>query len=156
MIRNWLLIGMTLVGLGCGGDTDKYTKDRPKTVRGSGSVKYKGQPLAQALVVFAPTTTGEKALSASAMTDSSGYFSLETWPPAKGIVPGSYKVTVMKNQDAPPPPAAADPDNAHEMIGREAAPKSLIPARFNDPEKSGLKAEIPDSGRDDLHFELTD
>jgi hypothetical protein len=156
MIRAWLLVGLALMTLGCGGGADKFTKNRPKTVIGSGSVKYKGQPLAQALVVFAPTTTGETALSASAMTDSSGNFSLETWPPAKGVVAGSYKVSIMKNGEASAAPAAANPESAHEMIGMETPAKSLIPVRYGDPEKSGLKADIPAEGRNDLHFELAD
>jgi len=139
---------MALMVLGCGG-SDKFAKDRPKTYRSSGSVKYKGAAVEGATVVFAPIDSASGA-AASAMTNSDGNFSLETFPPLKGAIPGSYKVSITKKEE--PPPAPTGPD-AHDQPP-PPPPKFLIPEKYSDFEKSGLKADIPEGGREDLHFEI--
>jgi len=142
-----LTIGLLCLLAGCGGSGDKYTKNRAKTVPASGFVKFNGQPVEGATVVFAPTA--EKGIAASALTDAEGKFSLMAYPPLRGAVPGSYKVAITK-MDPPPPPRGPE---AHDQPP-PPAPKSHLPEKFADPDKSGLRADVPEGGRDDLNFEL--
>lgn len=147
-LRFQLVLSLVVIGtLGCGGQ-DKFAKSRPKTYKASGSVKYKDSPVEGATVVFAPTATDGTA--ASAITKSDGSFSLEAFPPLKGAVPGSYKVSITKKEPAPPAPTGPD---AHDQPP-PPPPKYLIPEKYSDFEKSDLRADIPEGGRDDLHFEL--
>ncbi len=146
-------VGLALILIaGCGsGAIDKNIANRPKTFPTSGSVKLNGQPVAGATVVFAPDPGGTpKSVAALALTDSSGNFALQAYPPLPGAVPGKYKVTITKME--PPPSAPTGPD-AHDAP-LPPPPKSLIPEKFANVETSELVADIPDGGRDDLHFDL--
>lgn len=138
--------------MGCGGGgPDKFQKARPKTAKASGTVTYKGQPLADAIIVCSPKATGDKAVSASATSDASGNFTLMAFPPDKGAVPGDYQVTIMKNEAV----AAAAKPGSHDAAPA-AAPKSLIPEKYNKAETSGLTLTIPEAGKADIKFELVD
>ncbi len=138
--------------VGCGSrEVDKFIDKRPKTFPSSGSVKFNGQPVAGATVVFAPDPGATpSSVAASAMTDASGNFSLQAYPPLKGAVPGKYKVTISKTEPAPPAPKGP---NAHDAPP-PPPPKSLIPENYADLGKSDLTADIPEGGRSDLHFDL--
>lgn len=145
------VLWLTLIA-GCGGDAaDKSLAKRPKTFPCSGSVKFKGQPVARATVVFAPDPGGTPtSVAASAMTDASGNFVLKAYPPLNGAVPGKYRISITKMEPAISSPAGP---NAHDAPP-PPPPKSLIPESYADPLASGLKADIPDGGRDNLHFDL--
>jgi len=152
--RNAILLLAGVVALasvaGCGGGADDAAKrNRPKVVPAQGIVTYKGSPVTGATVVFSPTA-GTNA--ASALTDSSGRFSMSAFPPDPGAVPGQYKVSITKTEQA-----AAQPAGGHDEPPAEgAAPKSLIPEKYGSAETSGLVADIPEGGKTDLKFELTD
>jgi hypothetical protein len=149
-----VVVSLTL--LGCGNSEDAaLLKARPKTVLGSGLVVLNHQPLANATVVLVPTGTGSSARSASAVTDAEGYFVLKTWPPTPGIVPGQYKVSILKMETPGSNPAAGS-EAAHEAADRVAPPKSLIPKRYTDADQSGLTAEIPEEGTENLRFDLVE
>lgn len=143
-----------LVGCG-GGGTDKFKQARQKTTKASGTVVYRGQPLADAIVVCFPTTAGPTAVAASAYTDSYGNFSLQAYPPDKGAVPGDYQVTIQK--DAPQEAGTAAPAGAaaHDAPP-PPPPKPLIPAKYGKIETSGLTLKVPDAGVTDIKFELVD
>jgi hypothetical protein len=137
-----------LAFVGCGPAEDKWKKGRLKTVPASGTVTMNGQPVADATVIFAPTSpTG---IGSAAKSDSSGKFVLSTYPDEAGAVPGSYMVMVNKIE-VPPLPGA----NAPEVSSAVYA-KHLVPKRYSDPLKSGLKVEIPqgDAGISDIKLEL--
>jgi hypothetical protein len=137
---------------GCSGGSDKYKKSRPKTVNASGVVLYRNQPVVDAIIVCFPTTTGDKAVAASAYTDEDGQFSLQAFPPDKGAVPGDYQVTVVKVEQAPNAPTGPD---AHDSPP-PPEPKSLIPVKYGKAETTDLKLTIPDAGISDVKFELKD
>jgi len=146
---------LTLVAvIGCSSGTDKYKKSRPKTAKVTGTVLYRNQPLADAIIVCFPTTAGDKAVAASAYTDADGNFSLQAFPPDKGAVPGDYQVTIQKTEEAPPAPTASGPD-AHDAPP-PPAPKPLIPAKYSKVETSGLTLKVPEAGIADVKFELKD
>ena len=135
-----LLLAFSIPGCGSG---------RPKTVVVTGTVTYKGDPVEDASVVFfkdkgAPPATGQ--------TDASGTFTLTTFEPNDGAVPGDYVVTVAKVESAPditddgrlPPPPSDKPS------------KSLIPMKYSEPKSSGLKETVDAPGPNEFSFYLTD
>lgn len=142
MLALGLLVAMALLA-GCGGGPKT---DRPATVPAYGVVIYRGEPVPEAVVVFQPN--GHK-YAAAATTDAQGKFDLKAFPPESGAVPGAYRVTLMKiSQD--------DVVYEKKPRGAVAQPKSLIPAKYADPTKSGLTVEIPAEGAEELRFELKD
>ncbi len=129
---------------GCGaGD------DRPGTAPVSGTVIYRDQPVAGAMVSFiadgAPrAATGE--------TDEQGRFTLTTFDPGDGAVLGPHVVTVYKSKAsmtiAGPDPKldrdaylAAMDQAAQQAMAAEAA-GSALPAKYSDPKTSDLRAEV--------------
>lgn len=137
-----LVLAVPIVVTGCG-------SGRPQTVAVTGTVTYKGDPVENAAVVFfkdkgAPPATGQ--------TDASGVFTLTTFEPNDGAVPGEYVVTVAKVESAPevegdgriPPPQSDKP------------PKSLIPVKYSEPNASDLKETVSAPGPNEITLELTD
>jgi hypothetical protein len=74
---------------GCGGSG-------PRTIPVSGTVTYKGKPVANANVSFAPEDPS--GLIATGVTDSSGHFKLGTLAAEDGAIVGKYRVTVIARQ----------------------------------------------------------
>lgn len=135
--------------LGCG-STDKFEKARPATVTAEGSVIYKGKPIPGATIVAAPDEGG---FAAAAVTDSSGKFKLSAFPPKAGAVPGKYSVTITAVE---PAPVIELPEGVHEDDIQRPPAKHLIPQKYSDPTKSGLRLDLPPEGRTDLDFDLAD
>lgn len=149
-----LVVCLTFTMLGCGGGSDKYKKARLKTVKASGTVIYRNQPLADAIVVCFPTAAGDKAVAASAYTDGDGNFTLQAYPPAKGAVPGDYQVTIQKTEPATETPAASSAA-AHDAPP-PPEPRPLIPVKYSKVETSDLRLTVPEAGVSDVKFELKD
>jgi len=142
-----VVFSCTLVLLcGCGGE-DKWKKNRPKTVPASGTITLNGKPLVDAQVVLVPTTG---TTGCSGKSDEKGAFELAAFAPDPGVVPGSYKVMIVKSEI----PASPDP-NAPES-NKAIYAKLLVPVKYTDPEKSGLTVDIPEAGKKDIKFELKD
>src|SRR5205807_651437 len=78
-----LILVLALVQ-GCGGS------DGPVQVRGT--VRYRGQPLPNALVTFMPETP--EALPASGLTDVEGHYQLGTRSVRDGVHVGKHRVTI--------------------------------------------------------------
>jgi hypothetical protein len=135
--------------LGCGG-SDRSKAKRPKVVPADGVITYQGKPLDGATIVLSPT--GDGKTGASAMSDVEGKFQLSAFPPDMGAVPGEYKVGVSKQSVVvmPEPP----PGMHAEDMPRPPKPKALIPDKFANPEKSGLKTTVPEAGSTELKIEL--
>ena len=152
MTRIFMTIALCLSVLGCSGGTDRFKQARPKTVSASGTVIYRNQPLADAIIVCFPTVGGDKAVAASAYTNADGSFNLQAYPPDTGAVPGNYQVTIQKNSETPPPPSGP---NAHDAPP-PPKPKPLIPAKYGQIETSGLTLVIPETGIGDIKLELKD
>lgn len=134
MPRGVVYVGLLLAAAllsGCG-DTDGLAPVR-------GTVTYRGQPLAGAMVVFMPEQPG--TLPASGLTDSFGRYELMTMTPGDGTTPGKYVVTIT----------AREPDQAPagdgSLIGAEVPlGKPLIPEKYFAAETSGLTAEVKPGG----------
>lgn len=146
---------------GCGGGGSPHAK----TVKASGKVLYKGQPVAGASVAF----LGDgKSVPALGRTDSQGRFELTTSEPGDGAVVGMHKVTVSKIVG---PKAAAAPTTgvaSMESMAKSAAERngkendeadtgmSLLPEKYSQAGTTTLQYEVKDSGTNDFTIELTD
>ncbi len=144
-----LLAALTLVGCG-GSGKDKWVEGRQQTVPASGVVTYKGEPLVDATVILVPAASG--GVGCAAKSDEEGKFELSAYPETLGAVPGSYTVMITKIE-VPPLPGGEDDGPA---VSGPVYAKQLIPVKYGNPAQSGLKVDIPETGKTDITFALTD
>ena len=145
-------------GSGCGGSG-------PKLYKVSGKVTLDGVPVAGAGVHFEPTTESGAAgaQGADGITGADGVYNLTTFTTNDGAIPGDYKVSVKKPKTLQPvvdaPTGGTDPGAMVDLYkkamqpGKEKSrPKSSpgeeneLPADYANPEKSGLKCQVPPPG----------
>jgi hypothetical protein len=122
--------------------------NRPRRVPVSGIVLYKGQPVADATVLFDPVGSTP---AATGTTDANGRYQLTTFDLNDGAALGDYKVIVRKIQvisGAKSPPATDD------AVGPPPDEKWLLPAKYGHAESSGLTASVKESAANDFKFEL--
>ncbi len=144
MTQRLSLLILLLAGCSAG------SSGRPAVVPVSGRVVFNGQPLAGAHVTFTNVAANR---SAYAKTDADGNFTLTTFAPNDGAVPGKQQISVSKLEAARP----ADPTVDRTTSITPAAPTSrrwLIPRHYGDVTTSELTADIPDTGVKDLIVEL--
>lgn len=122
-----------------------------KTEGVTGVVTYNGEPLADATVKFIPTDgTGSQSYG---KTNEKGEYKLQTLLGAAdaGTTPGEYKVTVDCIE-------TVETGNMIEENGEtkpETVAESLIPAKYNNAETSGLTATVA-PGDNTINFDLSD
>lgn len=78
---------------GCG---EKKPKGLPKLTPVSVTITQGGAPLAEAVVSFYPATESNKQWACGGTTDAQGVLKVMTLGKYEGMVPDTYKVTVMK------------------------------------------------------------
>lgn len=145
LVAVWSALGVC----GCG-------PELPDTVPVTGTILFKGEPVAQAQVGFVPKTEGAGALPARGQTDAAGRFVLTTYvgpgQEAAGVTPGDYAVTVQKT-DIP-----ADPAKMAEMFSKNPGyvPPQLLPGRYATAAKSDLTATVTEDGENAFEFELVE
>ncbi|HVW01999.1 MAG TPA: hypothetical protein VHB77_16720 [Planctomycetaceae bacterium] len=132
-----LAVGLT----GCG------NAHEIKTVRATGTVTYKGEPVGEAILFCIPESpqATNAAPNANAETDSDGHFSLSTYGTGDGAVPGTYLVGITK-----PIP---DPATANSSVPGSI---NVLPEKYQNPTNSGLKLTVEAGKKNDVKFELTD
>ncbi len=122
-----------------------------KTEGVTGVITYNGEPLANATVKFIPTdATGSQSYG---KTNEKGEYKLQTLLGAAdaGTTPGEYKVTVDCI-------TTVETGNMIEENGEEkeeTVAESLIPAKYNNAETSGLTATVA-PGDNTINFDLSD
>lgn len=131
--------GLALV-VGCGGGGGK-------TAKVSGVVTYKGQPVKKVVVTFTPAN----GRPARGETDEQGQFTLSTFAPGDGAVPGQHKVTLTRSGGSTPEPMPGTPEAA--TYKPEPLP---FPAKYSAAEQSGLTANVEAGKTNEVKFELTD
>jgi hypothetical protein len=129
---------VTLLVVGCG------KPGEAPTVKATGTVTHKGKPVDKASVAFLP----EKGRPAAGITDASGKFTLSTFKPGDGAVPGLHKVAI------------SEPPSAEEQTNPTYAPpdptKARFPLKYADPKLSGFTAKVEEGGKNDFTFDMKD
>jgi hypothetical protein len=120
--------------------------NRPAPVAVMGVVTHNGAPVEGADVVFQPAG---HTWAAAGKTDASGTFTLTSFDPSDGAVPGEYKVTVSKRKVSAE--GAATSDDAPRTVKQEI----LLPLRYADLKSSGLVASVKDGAENKFDFKLT-
>jgi len=150
-----LMSALCLSGLSCG----KFG-DIPGLVELKGRVIYKGTPVDGATITFSPTSPSESTRSAVSMTESDGTFILMTQT-YRGILPGDYRVSVIKKSPPPKSYSSEEIDAYMAQHGGKGPPvarveiRDLVPAKYGNAETSGLSYSIK-KGMPLLAIELTD
>lgn len=135
-----LLVVLCVAGInGCGAGVDLE-----KTVPVSGKLTYQGKALEGYKIVFHPV---EERQGATAESGAGGAFTMGTNEPGDGAAPGKHRVSVdfiAEKMEGEP--------------GRETfvklTPKVKVPAKFQNPDTSGVEIEVPESGSDSLDIDL--
>ncbi len=139
VVRMCCLAAVSMLLLGCGsGTSEKLDKTYPV----SGVVKYKGQPVAGATVVF--NFSGAKPHTAMGQTDAEGRYKLGTYQPGDGAVEGPQAVTITKEEVV-----EADP-----KTGIVPKPKHLLPVKYTDVGTSPLTATVNAGKNENVDFNL--
>jgi hypothetical protein len=150
----WSVLAIALIGC----SSESHVPEGVELHPAGGKVTYKGQPVEGATVTFRPSG---QSPSAVAMTEADGTFKLQAFPNTEGAVAGDYTVTVVKQVAA----ETEKVDSFAEMEQRSKAGqpasgrpafRSLIPEKYGDPAKSGLKATVAADGENQFEFALTD
>lgn len=155
------LLVTAVVLAGCGGS------DFPKTYSVSGTVVQNGKPVDGALVTFLSTEGGKSAVGS---TNADGEFTLSTFGPGDGALPGAYKVTVTKGtapspEDLPElePGVIASGDIADDYApptedrstrNSSGTSKNLLPEKYASEATSGLVASVAENDGNHFDFEL--
>ncbi|QDU30218.1 hypothetical protein ETAA8_53370 [Anatilimnocola aggregata] len=104
-------------------------------VKVEGEILLDGKPLPGASVMFVPQAGGRPA---SGKSDVASKFHLTTTNPNDGVAPGQYSISVVAlDEKKIKPVAKGDP----QLSESELYP-SLIPARYNSFNTSGLNADV--------------
>lgn len=129
--------------LGCGGS------DGPLLSSVTGTVLYQNKPISGATV----TMISEKGLMSNGFTDKEGKFRMTTGGRA-GVPVGNAKVGIVKMSGAATvdiksmkPEDMAKLQKAGGGVAKDLSPKSEIPTKYADPEKSKLIAVVDRDGR---------
>lgn len=132
--------------LGCG--------ENRGTLPISGKVTYQGTPVANARVVFISKSGGR---SADGVTNSEGVYRLGTFMAGDGVLPGEYLVTISSSDvDTTKPPSTEITDGAAYDPPKEESQKTKLPAKYQNPNQSGLKAVVEAGGPKEFDFTLVD
>ncbi len=137
-----LLAVVILVGCGGGGDAP----DRPDTVPVTGTVLLDGTPVADATVTFVPNSGQERG--AVGKTDANGQYTLMTFEPGDGAIPGMFLVTVEKVE-------VIGGDQSDNGLAPPPEYKDQLPTRYKNPNSSGISREVAKDGENTLKLELT-
>jgi len=128
-MKHFSLLAVLLVALLCGCGS-KGPVDYPV----SGKVTWEGQPISYGYITLMPTDASGMAPDSGTITDGKFDFRAK---------PGPKRVEVRADREVGP---------VDKSMGG-AAREQYIPAHYND--KSTLKAEVPEGGKNDYEFALT-
>ena len=151
MNRRRALSGVSLLliaAAGCGAEPGPKSKIE-KVVPVSGKLTYQGKPLEFFQVSFLPSD-GRRA--SVGVTDADGKFTMGTNTIGDGAPPGSVKVAVVFV--GPPSTDLPGQEKVIEDPTLLPQPKIKIPAKYNNPETSGLNQNVPDAGLPNLEIDL--
>lgn len=114
----------------------------------TGTVKYKGTPVAGAKVIFTDGKDGASPNGPTATTDEDGMYAVV------GVPPGSYKVVVYKleaKKGARLPPEGEGMDL--EQLEASGLGTHALPKKYSSPSSTTLVAQVP-AGSHEENFDL--
>ena len=152
MFRRYICFTSLCLGVlctvGCSGGQEE-NPNWPKRYRTSGTVTYQGKAIEGAEVTFT-----NKAVNATGVgkTDSTGQFQLTTYVEKDGVVAGPQVVSIRRVDVIDKTPEDVDVSAGGKALPPEI--KWIIPEKFSIPDKSGLTADVTESGTNDFKFDL--
>ncbi|GDY08705.1 hypothetical protein LBMAG52_21910 [Planctomycetia bacterium] len=159
--NNIFTIGLVLASLvlvGCGGSEPVGKREPVYPV--SGTVTYKGQPVADADVTF---LCQEKNMSSFARTDAKGKFKLTSYASFDGAPSGKQTITVSKLASAKSTTKEVDlNDPTYDPLklvedAKAPPPKNSIPEKYADAKTTDLFATVTaDSQTPEVNLILQD
>lgn len=142
-------LAMTAALLGCSGS------DFPETYPVTGKVTLQGKPVEGAQITFVVEGAPRMAMGT---TDAEGNYTLSTFEPGDGAMPGSHKVMVASPAVEAPVMDPGNPGGDYGAMMRQAASgrpaEGAIPPKYNSPQTSGLTAEVTAEGPNAFDFDL--
>lgn len=117
----------------------------------SGTVTYRGSPVANAAVVFAPLS-GDRG--SEGLTNADGVYLLSTFKTGDGTWIGEHRVAII-SRGPPQRPPPGHPLNALPADDRWLPGKPLVPERYLDVSGSPLTAKVV-AGRNTIDFAIED
>ncbi|MHC5542190.1 hypothetical protein ACYOEI_28545 [Singulisphaera rosea] len=147
VVFSWSLITC----LGCGDDSGL-----PPRIPVSGNITYKGTPVENGMINFAPVDPEGRAASGQI---ENGRYALTTIKNGDGALPGKYKVTVTsKSIDTTELKAIAKGGQFHHdkaFAKSVKNAKNLVPSKYSLADTSGLEFEVSPS-TNNFDKDLTD
>ena len=143
-----LVCSSILCFVGCTGGQEE-NPNWPKRFRTTGTVTYQGKAIENAEVTF---TSQAKNSTGVGKTDSAGRFHLTTHTEKDGVVAGPQVVSIRRVDVIDKTPKDVDVSAGGVALPPEI--KWIIPERYSIPTKSGLTAEVTESGPNDFQFDL--
>ena len=139
--RRWRLVVclLALAGLagGCG-------KGGPDLIAVTGTVKVDGKPAPNAQVVFHPAE--RQGTTSVGTTNAAGEYELLFPGGRKGALAGAHRVTieyhVLPDGSTPSNDLPPDDPNSYEALLAVGGLKQVLPAKYSDPAKTELKANV--------------
>lgn len=140
----WACLALVLGGCGA----------KPRLYPVSGTVRYKNQPVAEAVVSFF-SEDGKRL--ATGRTDANGVFTLSTFREGQGAVPGRHKVTVTKFV-TPGKSATGEVsmEDAFKPPQTPPEPRNLLPAKYADPKHPVIELTVSKDRPNDFTIDLAD
>ncbi len=115
---------------GCGGSDP----ERPETTPVRGTVSYKGSPVTKGTITF----QSDQGHTATGEIGPDGTYSLSTFGPGDGAVPGHHRVMIVSN--------TADPGLIPGSSPGYKPPQDLVPKKYANLQSSGLEATVTKGG----------
>lgn len=133
---------------GCSGGQDE-NPNWPKRYPTTGTVTYQGKPIEGAEVTFMSKAANSTGVG---KTDSAGRFQLTTHIEKDGAVAGPQAVAIRRVDVIDKTPKDVDVSAGGVALPPEI--KWIIPEKYSTTAKSGLTAEVTESGPNDFKFDL--
>jgi len=126
-----------------------------RLVQVEGVIQVDGKPLEKgAMVTFSPLGDTRPA---TAVTDETGTFRLQTFKPGDGVMPGEYKVVIHSTDNFVPLPVVANPENAFdpawerylkavEALQNRPPRPGALPKEYGNPATTPLTWKVPEDG----------
>lgn len=113
----------------------------------SGTISYNGKPLKIGSLLFVPVKGGPPA---QGKVKGDGFYVMETFGTADGVIPGDYKVMITALT------SSGGSGLPEDTVKANAEPVSVIPEWYGDLEKSGLLVTVVAGKHNTIDFPLTD